>query len=386
MRRLLPLLVLGLLAGCVGTRPAPVACPAFAAATGGPDRRTAAAAEAVEDALMAEMAEADRGGAVRLRVVSLSAGGQFGAFGAGFLAGWSRNPAAPRPVFDVVTGVSAGAILAPVAFAGPGFDRSLLFYRGLGARAVSRPRLLFGLLGGGSVASPAPLEALLRREVTPALVAAIAARYRRGDRLLVAATNLDTTEGEVIDLGALAADPDPARAARCIREAVLASAAIPGLLPPRNVGGALLADGGLRDQVFFRAVDTARARVARRTGRRVEVDAFLVVNGALRPPGAPAADSILGYVGRSVAILADEVLRDSILEAVAFAEGRPGWRLRGVVAGAEVMAACGLDSVPTATFDACVTRVLYDEGVLRGSAVPIAWLDAAALRALAEEL
>ena len=166
---------------------------------------------------------------------------------------------------------------------------------------------------------------------------------------------------------------------------MLASAAIPGLLPPRNIGGALYADGGLRDQVFFQAVDTARARVARETGRTVRVEAYLVVNGALRPPVEPAEDRLLGYLNRSVEILADEVLRSSILEAVRFAEDRPDWRLRGIVSQA-TFGTCGIAAPPAGTFDPCVTRVLFDEGRAAGRATPIDWLDARALRRSAEEL
>jgi hypothetical protein len=40
----------------------------------------------------------------RLQVLELSGGGQYGAFGAGFLNGWSEQ--GTRPQFDLVTGIS----------------------------------------------------------------------------------------------------------------------------------------------------------------------------------------------------------------------------------------------------------------------------------------
>jgi len=52
-----------------------------------------------------------------LSVLALSSGGSSGAFGAGALAGSTRN--ATRPEFTVVTGVSTGALVAPFAFLGP---------------------------------------------------------------------------------------------------------------------------------------------------------------------------------------------------------------------------------------------------------------------------
>ncbi|HXI78096.1 MAG TPA: patatin-like phospholipase family protein, partial [Steroidobacteraceae bacterium] len=49
-----------------------------------------------------------------LTILALSGGGAGGAFGAGAVVGLTR--AGTRPVFDVVTGVSAGALVAPYAF------------------------------------------------------------------------------------------------------------------------------------------------------------------------------------------------------------------------------------------------------------------------------
>lgn len=59
-----------------------------------------------------------------LNILELSGGGQYGAFGAGFLKGWSES--GKRPEFDVVTGVSTGALLVTHAFLGePGDDAVL---------------------------------------------------------------------------------------------------------------------------------------------------------------------------------------------------------------------------------------------------------------------
>jgi hypothetical protein len=55
-----------------------------------------------------------------LNMLSLSGGGQNGAFGAGFLIGWRES--GRRPEFDVVGGVSTGALLATHAFLGTPAD------------------------------------------------------------------------------------------------------------------------------------------------------------------------------------------------------------------------------------------------------------------------
>jgi hypothetical protein len=59
-----------------------------------------------------------------LNILSLSGGGQNGAFGAGFLIGWRES--GRRPVFDVVGGVSTGALLATHALLGTPADDATL--------------------------------------------------------------------------------------------------------------------------------------------------------------------------------------------------------------------------------------------------------------------
>src|SRR5262249_9179198 len=52
-----------------------------------------------------------------------SGGGDNGAYGAGLLIGWTER--GDRPEFKLVTGVSTGALIAPFAFLGPGYDEVL---------------------------------------------------------------------------------------------------------------------------------------------------------------------------------------------------------------------------------------------------------------------
>jgi hypothetical protein len=53
-------------------------------------------------------------------LLAISGGGDAGASAAGILAGWSAH--GDRPEFKVVTGVSAGALIAPFAFLGAQYD------------------------------------------------------------------------------------------------------------------------------------------------------------------------------------------------------------------------------------------------------------------------
>ncbi|MDD5347616.1 MAG: patatin-like phospholipase family protein, partial [Candidatus Omnitrophica bacterium] len=91
-------------------------------------------------------------------VLVISGGGSNGAYGAGLLCGWSQ--AGTRPVFKIVTGISTGAIIAPIAFLGSGYDDRLKeFYTRYSARDIARIRFPFN----NSFASSRPLERLIER-------------------------------------------------------------------------------------------------------------------------------------------------------------------------------------------------------------------------------
>ncbi|MEM7632046.1 MAG: hypothetical protein AAF227_08530, partial [Pseudomonadota bacterium] len=152
----------------------------------------------------------------------------------------------------------------------------------------------------------------------------------------------------------------------------LGSAAIPGLFPPRHIDGSLFADGGLRDQIFLRTVETVRRDFEQRTGRSVKVSATLIVNGALRAPETPVEDGLLPYALRGALVLSDEVLRDSIQDVVRFAESQPAWQLRGIIAETD-LSACGAAG-GSGTFDPCVTERLFDDGRAKGAMSPLPWL------------
>ena len=80
-----------------------------------------ASVETKSSAGLQRLRSSSRDGIVRALVIS--GGGAGGAFGAGALVGLSRGH--DRPQYDVVTGVSAGALIAPFAFLGPEWNSQL---------------------------------------------------------------------------------------------------------------------------------------------------------------------------------------------------------------------------------------------------------------------
>jgi predicted acylesterase/phospholipase RssA len=178
-------------------------------------------------------------------VLALSGGGASGAYGAGVLYGWSQS--GQRPTFDIVTGVSTGALAAPYAFLGPAWDEQL--------RAAYVDGGTKGLLGfdsfrplvAPSLFSSRGLKALIWKNVTPQMLRQIAAEHAKGRRLLVATTNLDSEETVIWDMGLLATQGDD-NALLLFRQVLLASASIPGVFPPVLIKG-LTPDGTLIEEM-----------------------------------------------------------------------------------------------------------------------------------------
>jgi len=163
------------------------------------------------------------------RILALSGGGAGGAFGAGALFGLTQ--AGTRPDFTVVTGVSAGALIAPFAFLGPSWDPELAdsYTSGAGRRVLKMRGL--GALFGSSLYAGAPLRELIDHYVTDDLLEAVAIEAAKGRLLLVATTNVDSGQPVIWDLGSIARYGG-AGARTQFRDVLVASASVPGIFPP----------------------------------------------------------------------------------------------------------------------------------------------------------
>ena len=166
----------------------------------------------------------------------------------------------------------------------------------------------------------------------------------------------------------------------CLREAILASAAVPAIFPPRNIDGQLYADGGLRSHVFLTDFETGAARV-RAMGASLTPTLTIVVNGDLRLLGRSVEYRTLDVASRAFEITLDEGLRESVQSLLRLSRDH-GWRVRAVTARGADLSECGDFESP---FDACVTRRLYDYGAALAQSAPIPFLSAEELAALVGE-
>ncbi|NBC88705.1 MAG: hypothetical protein GVX90_04295 [Alphaproteobacteria bacterium] len=231
----------------------------------------------------AQRARAGRTG--RLEILAISSGADKGAFTAGYLGGWSE--AGTRPEFDIVSGVSTGALIAPFAFLGKEYDPRLeQLYTRINARMIYRMRTVQGLLGGPALATTDPLADLIERYAGKAVIDRIAEEHARGRRLLVMTANLDAQRGVVWDMGAIASS-DSAERYALFRKVLLASASIPGFFPPVLIDvvngqhgfSELHVDGGAVSSVL--AIPPAVAFEDQANGTKVDARLTLLYNGAL---------------------------------------------------------------------------------------------------------
>lgn len=164
-----------------------------------------------------------------IHILALSGGGAGGAFGAGALVGWSRS--GQRPVFDLVTGVSVGALIAPLAFLGSDWDPVLT--KALAGESSEHllQRHLIGALFSTSVYRGQPLVDLVDQFVTDDMVAAVAREYAGGRMLFIETTDLDKGEPVIWNMGEIAAHGGK-EARLLFRNVLVASASIPVVFPP----------------------------------------------------------------------------------------------------------------------------------------------------------
>lgn len=238
--------------------------------------------------------------------LAISGGGADGAYAAGVLIGWSEKGG--RPQFEVVTGVSTGALAAPFAFLGSRYDEELRqIYTLYGDGDIYTSLGLFGL-AGNSLSDNAPLRALIGRYLTDHMIDEIAAEYRLGRRLLVQTTNIDAQRPVIWDLSAIAASGRPERR-KLIIDILLASAAIPAVFPPVRIeveaGGdrrqELHVDGGTIAQLFFAPPEIRLGEYERRhfghiRARRIH----LIRNGRLYPQYATTQETTIAIARRAI--------------------------------------------------------------------------------------
>lgn len=307
-------------------------------------------------------------GRAQIEILALSGGGADGAFGAGVLTGWTER--GDRPEFEFVTGVSAGAIIAPFAFLGPDYDANLReIWTRTRADQLVVPQPITAIFGGEALADTAALRDLISSYVTRDFLRKVAAEYERGRMLTIGTTNLDAKRPVVWNMGAIAKHYDNPAAVQLFRDVIMASAAIPGLFPPVRIkvraGGRsydeLHVDGGVTRQLYVNSVNLPFKAFDKLYDHPPQRYLYLVHNGKMTPDYAAVTPTTLDIAGQSISALMLYQHRDNSYRIYRMAKDD------GVDFNA-VQVPASFTVVPKSKFDLDYQRALFEVGVGIGKA------------------
>jgi len=303
-----------------------------------------------------------------LNLLAVSGGGENGAFGAGLLCGWTEHGG--RPTFELVTGVSTGALIAPFAYLGTDYDPQLsTMYTGLTPDKVLVKRgLINGALFEDALADNHPLFVTISGYVNDRLMAAMAKAYGEGRLLLIGSTDLDAQQPVIWNVGAIARSGHP-RALDTIRRILLASSAMPAAFPPTMFDVTLdgkayeemHVDGGAFAQTFLYPAAVMRQRQARMQAGEpvIPVRAYVIRNGRLDPDWASIDRRTLSIAERAISTMTAASGYNDVVRIYNNAE-RDGIEYNLAFIGTDFT-----QKLP-APFDQTYMRALYDYGYQRG--------------------
>lgn len=243
-------------------------------------------------------------------MLAVSGGGDAGTFAAGLITGWTTH--GTRPMFKVVTGISAGALVAPFAYLGSEYDEVIRYIaNAIGPKDVFHSRNVLTRLASDGIADSKPLSRLITKYITAEILAAIASEYAKGRILLIGTTDLDSGRPVTWNMGTIAASEAPG-ALDLFRNIMIASMSIPGAVSPVmidvDVDGKqfqeMHVDGGVITQVFLYPPGTKMA-LNRATGAplRLERHFYVIRNGTLEPQWSGTKRRTLSIGGRAISAL-----------------------------------------------------------------------------------
>ena len=185
----------------------------------------------------------------------LSGGGDCGAFGTGFLRGWSSVPPGPlaRPVFEGVSGVSTGGFIAPSAFLGTVNDDIKIdnLFRNPQPDWVQLRGMLFFHPDNPSLAEIPGLRRELNSYIDLAFAQRVVEAGASGRQLLIQATDADEGASRTFDCVAAARTAVVSGDVTSLRKIISASAAVPAVFSPEEIESDLFIDGIVTGNIFY---------------------------------------------------------------------------------------------------------------------------------------
>ncbi|MEP6766526.1 MAG: patatin-like phospholipase family protein, partial [Gemmatimonadaceae bacterium] len=178
-------------------------------------------------------------------ILLLSGGGQHGAYGAGFLRGWRSSSTNPMPTFDMVTGISTGALQAPFALIGTqaSLDTLSAIYLRSAERIAPTLDWFFWLRHTGGLVNTKRYTNTIDELLHGKFGDDVRQAFLDGRQLRIGTTDVDLGIGHTWDLSReyVAGDAGALRT----RQLLTAATAIPGIFPTVNIDGHVHYDGGV---------------------------------------------------------------------------------------------------------------------------------------------
>lgn len=340
----------------------------------------------------------------RADVLLLSGGGQWGAFGAGFLSSLhdqsTKNGGGDRyPDFGVITGVSTGGLQS--LFVAIGNEKAFKALQTHYApksegEVVDRDKATWKVAVKGSMAGLAPLrrkiEAALCTDGDPAKGCDLIDQLARSGRAVYIGF-VEAKSGKFIYADAIAiarsasvgADPVAARrnAQQCLTGVAMASAAMPVFFQQVRIGQRAYYDGGVRQSVFEartaerlqQAMTELRAEKGFAAGRAGEPALYVVRNGPTTVMDKPEPDpdekaDALTAAFRAEAIVVNELEVSSI---AALRLARPTGAIRLVTADGWEREPALCTKPPKVMFDPTFMQCLQEFGRIK-AARTVPWI------------
>lgn len=285
------------IAGCAVVHRPPATVASIAADAPG----IRAAERTTVDTIIARLARrAVARGDHQIDILLLSGGGQNGAYGAGFLRGWRARSTEAMPQFDLVTGISTGALQAPFALLGTAaaFDTLSSLYR-RGANSIAPTvDLFFWLRRSGGVLKTGRYQETIRQVYDERMGGALRRLFDQDRQLVIGSTDYDLGITRTWDLATEIARGGPDR----FHVLLLASSAVPTLFPPVILDGHVHADGAVISSVLpvlgldeYRRL--ARGLTTASATEPVTVHLWVIMNLLVEPPPMvtdPASRDVIG--------------------------------------------------------------------------------------------
>lgn len=295
--------------------------------------------------------------------LALSGGGADGAFGAGVLNGWTET--GTRPVFTIVSGVSTGALIAPFAFLGSGYDATLreVYTSGVAQSLLDAPNPLNAIFGAGLFGNKR-LRELVAGYIDASFVAKVGAEYAKGRMLFIVTTNLDSQRTAIWDMGRIASLVTPASVA-LFQDVVAASASLPVVFPPMMVSveangrrfEEMHVDGGVTAPVL--TLPEAFLLRDAKLGPAGDLDLYILINNKVEREFQVVPNTTIGIASRSTSTMTKLQTRSILYNTYGFARrNRYGYHLTYIEGDRPIS--------PTSGFDTAYMRELFEHGYERG--------------------